>query len=69
MVEERIFCKTDFAENHTNGQSKASLCIKNYLEMFRQVVHRGGNGLKTPKFHQMLRVRDYKKMTWLTFEL
>ena len=55
------FIKTDFVEDSVNGQSIASLRIKEYLEKFKQVVHRGGNGLKTPKFHQMLHVCDYIK--------
>ena len=55
------FIKTDFVEDSINGQSIASLRIKEYLEKFKQVVHRGGNGLKTPKFHQMLHVCDYIK--------
>ena len=55
------FHKYDFVENRRTGESKASLHIKNYLEMFKQVCQRGGNGLKTPKFHQMLHVCDYIK--------
>ena len=60
-LKKETFCKMDFEEDRQNGQSRASLRIKNYLEMFKQVVHRGGNGLKTPKFHQMLHVCDYIK--------
>ena len=60
-LKKETFCKMDFEEDRHNGQSRASLRIKNYLEMFKQVVHRGGNGLKTPKFHQMLHVCDYIK--------
>ena len=33
--------------------------LKNYLESNKQIINRGGNGLKTPKFHQMLHVCDY----------
>ena len=53
------FHKYDFMENRRTGESKASLHIKNYLEMFKQVCQRCVNGLKTPKFHQMLHVCDY----------
>ena len=55
------FLKTDFIEDESNGESRASLHVKNYLEKFKDVIHRGGNGLKTPKFHQMLHVCDYIK--------
>ena len=44
------FLKTDFVEDEANGESRASLHVKNYLEKFKDVIHCGGNGLKTPKF-------------------
>ena len=53
------FVKDDFIMIGNSGDSRASKHIKTYLENFKQVVIRGGNGLKTPKFHQMLHVCDY----------
>ena len=33
--------------------------IKQYLQNLKVQIIRGGNGLKTPKFHQMLHIADY----------
>ena len=55
------FPKSDFRINGYNNDSRASRRIKNYLESYKQIIHRGGNGLKTPKFHQMLHFCDYIK--------
>ena len=53
------YLKTDFAIVENSHDSKASRRIKTYLESYKEVIKRGGNGLKTPKFHQMLHVCDY----------
>ena len=53
--------KTDFITLPGTSDSKASRRIKTYLQNFKEVIKRGGNGLKTPKFHQMLHVCDYIK--------
>ena len=55
------FPKSDFQINGYNNDSRASRRIKNYLESYTQIIHRGGNGLKTPKFHQMVYFFDYIK--------
>ena len=51
--------KEDFYVKRRHFDSKASKRIKEYLIMFKQHVTRGGNNLKTPKFHQMLHICDY----------
>jgi len=53
------YLKTDFIILPNSHDSKASRRIKTFLESFKDVFKRGGNGLKTPKFHQMLHVCDY----------
>ena len=53
------FSKSDLRAIGISSDSRASRHIKTYLKSFKQVVLRGGNGLKTPKFHQMLHVCDY----------
>ena len=40
-------------------ESKAMRRIKEYLQDFKHVIKRGGNNLKTHKFHQMLHLCDY----------
>ena len=60
-LKKEFYGKMDFVEDRRKGQSKASLHIKNYLEMFKQVARRGSNRLKTRKFHQMLHVCDHIK--------
>ena len=53
------YLKSDFTVNDENVDSRAVNRVKHYLEMFKNKIHRGGNNLKTPKFHQMLHVCDY----------
>ena len=53
------FPKSDFEIKRNTNDSRASKRIKTYLESYKQIIDRGGNGLKTPKFHQMLHVCDY----------
>ena len=55
------FPKSDFQINGNNNDSRASRRIKNYPESYKQIIHRGSNSLKTPKFHQMLLFCDYIK--------
>jgi hypothetical protein len=53
------YLKSDFDVPPRGIDSRASHRIKCYLELFKKHVVRGGNGLKTPKFHQMLHITDY----------
>ena len=53
------FPKSDFEIKRNTNDSRASKRIKTYLEGYKEIIERGGNGLKTPKFHQMLHVCDY----------
>ena len=53
------FLKEDFEVRRRDVDSKASKRIKEYLESFKKNIVRGGNNLKTPKFHQMLHITDY----------
>ena len=53
------FKKSDFLLPRRGVESRAMRRIKEYLHDFKQVIKRGGNNLKTPKFHQMLHLCDY----------
>ena len=53
------FLKTDFVVDDGNIDCRAMMRIKAYLQSFKTFVKRPGNGLKTPKFHQMLHLVDY----------
>ena len=53
------FKKSDFMLSRRGVESKAMRRIKEYLLNFKHVIKRGGNNLKTPKFHQMLHICDY----------
>ena len=53
------YLKSDFEIENGNVDSRAMKRIKHYLEHFKTQIIRGGNNLKTPKFHQMLHVVDY----------
>ena len=53
------YLKADFEIDNGNVDSRAMKRIKHYLEHFKAQIIRGGNNLKTPKFHQMLHVVDY----------
>ena len=48
--------KSDFTVHDDNVDSRSVNCVEQYLEMFKDKIHRGGNNLKLPKFHQMLHV-------------
>ena len=61
MVKKDKFAKRYFENLDNSNDNKASRAIKTYLQNFKQVIKRGGNGLKTHKFHQMLHVCDYIK--------
>jgi hypothetical protein len=58
-LKQDLFRKTDFETPQDNSDCRAMARIKLYLEAFKQNIHRGGNNLSTPKFHQMLHVVDY----------
>ena len=53
------YLKSDLEIDTGNVDSRAMKRIKHYLEHFKAQIIRGGNNLKTPKFHQMLHVVDY----------
>ena len=53
------FPESDLEIKRNTNDSRASKRIKTYLEGYKQIIDLGGNGLKTPKFHQMLHVCDY----------
>ena len=53
------FLKSDFVIDDDKIDSKAMERIKIYLKAFKKHIIRSGNGLKTPKFHQMLHLVDY----------
>ena len=55
------FLKTDFVVANGEVDSIAMQRIKSYLSIFKSFVVRGGNNLKTPKFHSMLHIVDYIK--------
>ena len=63
------YSKSDFVTIVNSHDSKASRRIKVYLENLKQIIQRGGNGLKTPKFHQMLHVCDYiqRHGSWINY--
>ena len=53
------YLKSDFEINTADVDSRAMKRIKQYLQNFKVQIIRGGNELKTPKFHQMLHIVDY----------
>ena len=53
------FLKSDFVVENNGVDSRAMGRIKQYLAAFKHNIIRRGNGLKTPKFHQMLHLVDY----------
>ena len=53
------YLKSDFEIQNGNVDSRALSRIKHYLDHFKAQIIRGGNNLKTPKFHQMLHFVDY----------
>lgn len=53
------FRKSDFEVPHGSHNSRAMTRIKKFLIDFDRTIQRGGNNLKTPKFHQMLHVCDF----------
>ena len=53
------FLKSDFVISENEHHSRAMGRIKSYLQAFKESIVRKGNGLKTPKFHQMLHLVDY----------
>ena len=59
MVEDGKFPKSDFEVKRNTNDSRASRRIKNYLDSYKQIIDRVGNGLKTPKSHQMLHLCSY----------
>ena len=60
-MKKETFPKSDFEVKKNQRESRALRRIKSYLRIFKKNVIRGGNGLRTPKFHQMLHVVDYIK--------
>ena len=58
-LKQEKFLKSDFQLSRRGVESKAMRWIKEYLNDFKHVIKRGGNNLKTPKFHQMLHLCDY----------
>ena len=59
MVKKDKYLKSDFEINEGNIDSRAMNRVKHYLQDFKGVIQRGGNNLKTPKFHQMLHICNY----------
>lgn len=55
------YLKSDFTVSEKMIDLRAMNRVKHYLENFKDKINRGGNNLKTPKFHQMLYVCDYIK--------
>ena len=55
------FLKSDFEVVDDEIDSRAMKRLKLYLQSFKNKIVRGGNGLRTPKFHQMLHTMDYIK--------
>ena len=53
------FPKSDFEVERNTNDSRESRRVKNYLESYKQIIDRGGNGFKNPKFHQILHLCDY----------
>ena len=51
--------RSDFVDGPNGSDCRALRRIKNFLENYKKFVLRSGNGLKTPKFHQMLHLVDY----------
>ena len=60
-MKKETFPKSDFEVRRNQRESRALRRIKSYLRIFKKYIIRGGNGLRTPKFHQMLHVVDYIK--------
>ena len=60
-LKQESFLKSDFEISGNNIDSRAMNRIKQYLFAFKNKIQRNGNGLKTPKFHQMLHIVDYIK--------
>ena len=52
------FLKSDFQVKEGEIDSRAMKRLKLYLHMFKKHIKRSGNGLCTPKFHQMLHTID-----------
>ena len=53
------YLKSDFEDRPDGSDCRALSRIKRFLENYKKFVVRSGNGLKTPKFHQMLHLVDY----------
>ena len=53
--------RSDFEDGPNGEDCRAQQRIKHYLHNFKTYIIRKGNGLKTPKFHQMLHLIDYIK--------
>ena len=58
-LKQERFLKSDFEIVENQIDSRAMNRIKHYLHAFKSKIERKGNGLKTPKFHQMLHIVDY----------
>ena len=53
------FPESDFEIKRNTDDSRASRRIENNLDSYKQIIDCGGNGLKTPKFYQMLHLCAY----------
>ena len=51
--------KSDFVDGPNGEDCRALARIKRFLDNYKKFIIRSGNGLKTPKFHQMLHLVDY----------
>ena len=60
-LKERKFVRDDFVDKQDGSECRALTRVKSYLLNFKKSIVRSGNGLKCPKFHQMLHVVDYIK--------
>ena len=58
-MKNKKFPKSDFQVHDNQIDSRAMHCLKTYLSLFKNTISRGGNGLCTPKFHQILHTVDY----------
>lgn len=54
-----LYPKSDFEDGPDGQDCRAQSRVKTFLQNFKTHVVRSGNGLKTPKFHQMLHTVDY----------
>ena len=59
MVEKYYYLKSKFVVADDETDPKAMQRINKYFELFKLLIVRGGNELRTAKFYQILYVVDY----------